>query len=280
MKRAVISIFLWILCLSFVVSASGVERDTIAEITIRQWITGNPPDIKNLSNTVYIIEFWATWCQPCLSSIPHLIELNNKYKDNGLLIIGLSQDKSEQKVRRFIAEHKMNYPVAIDNGTADQLGIKGYPTVVVVDHKGEIAFKGYPWDKQFDRAVEKAVNDGPPPLLTGVDLGSFENLRKSLWPGEDFASAYQKLKSFQDHSDRGKADAAGRILETLDRGISEKISLADKLRYEDPELACKMYAGIIRDYGRVEITEPARIAFEQLTISADSGRRNMLAHKR
>lgn len=132
------------------------------DITIRQWVTPNPPQIKTLKGSVSVIEFWATWCAPCVENIPHLIKLNNKYKSKGLQFIGLSQDKSVDKVKKLIDKKGINYNIAIDNGTADWFGVRGYPTVYIVNHLGKVTWKGYPWDKNFEKEIQKALKAAPP----------------------------------------------------------------------------------------------------------------------
>lgn len=135
------------------------------EITVREWITSNPPDVKNLQPGVYVIEFWATWCPPCRENVPHLRALTDRYRGSGLQIIALSQDKSAATVKKFVQEKKINYHVAVDNGTAGRFGVKEYPTVLVVSHKGRVIWQGQPWEQRFEQAIGKAIKDAQPPLV-------------------------------------------------------------------------------------------------------------------
>ena len=136
--------------------ASGLIGKKAPDITLREWITTNPPDIKNLAGKVCVIDFWATWCHPCVEGIGRLIELNNKYAGK-IELIALSQDKSAPMLRRFVREKKINYHVAIDNGTTDWFGVKGYPTIVVVDHLGKVTWQGLPWKPGFEKAIAEAA---------------------------------------------------------------------------------------------------------------------------
>ena len=158
-KRLTVLIGLMLVCQ--VCAGEGLVGKKAPGITIRQWITNNPPAIKNLSGSVFILEFWATWCPPCVEGVPAMVALNNKYKHKGLKLIALSQDKSAEKVRKFVKEKRINYHVAIDKGTADWFGVKGYPTVTVVNHKGIVLWQGYPWDKEFEKEIQKAVKAIP-----------------------------------------------------------------------------------------------------------------------
>lgn len=157
MKAGKLEVFFAVVLLCGIVSAGSLVGDKAPEITIREWITENPPNLKNLAERVYIVEFWTTWCPPCVRIVPDLSALYHKYKDKGLELIALSQDKSAEKVRQFVRKKGVNYPVAMDNGTADWFEVRAYPTVAVVNHRGKVVWQGYPQDSQFEKAVTKAM---------------------------------------------------------------------------------------------------------------------------
>ena len=160
MKKAlVVSVLVLVLFVTGGVSISGKAAPDAPEITIREWITANNPDVSTTRGKVLLLDFWATWCSPCVRGVPKLIELNNKYKDQGMELIALSQDKSTEIVRQFVEDKNINYHVAIDNGTADWYDIKGYPTMVVVDAAGKITWKGYPWQPGLENAIKKALKE-------------------------------------------------------------------------------------------------------------------------
>ncbi len=157
MKAWKLEVFFAAVLLCGIVSAGSLVGDKAPEITIREWITENPPNLKNLAERVYIVEFWTTWCPACVQIVPDLSALYNKYKDKGLELIALSQDKSAKTVRQFVRKKGINYPVAMDNGTADWFGVKAYPTVAVINHQGKVIWQGYPQDPQFEKAVAEAI---------------------------------------------------------------------------------------------------------------------------
>ncbi len=265
MKLKLIRGLVLFLSLCGICTAGGLVGKSAPDITIREWVTKNPPDIKDLSGKVYVVEFWAMWCQPCVKSIPHLVELTGKYSKDGLEFISLSQDKSVEKIRRFIRDKGITYHVAIDNGTVDWYGIRGYPTVVVVNHLGEVAWQGYPWDFGFEAAIVKALAACPAPLLSGVVLGPFERHRKSLCGGRDFAESYRQIKSQIDNRERPENSAAAKqIVETIDRRIQQKICEADSLRATNPRKAYDIYADILAKYEGIEAVKPAKLAYLEL----------------
>jgi thiol-disulfide isomerase/thioredoxin len=265
MRAVKVVVFLAIVFLGGSCWGDGSVGENAPEITIREWITNNPPTLEGLAGSVYVLEFWATWCHSCVENIPHLITLSDKYSDRGLKLIALSQDRSAEKVRRLVRERAISYDVALDDGTSDLYGIRGYPTAVVVSHKGRIVWRGYPWSSEFEEAIEAALWAGPPPLLVGVDLGPFRHLRKALWGGREFAKAYHEIEAFTDnHDEPGALAVAERIIKTIDQRISQKIRQADQLRASDPVRAYEVYAGIVGNYYGIEVVQAAKAAYLEL----------------
>ncbi len=101
-----------------------------------------------------ILEFWATWCGPCRKSIPHLNEIYKKFKDRGLLAVGVT-DEDRMTVEGFMVKTPMDYTVAIDADGAlgNSFGIKGIPHAMLVDKSGKIVWEGHPMDLQ-ESAIE------------------------------------------------------------------------------------------------------------------------------
>lgn len=127
--------------------------DAAPKLQIAEWVQGEP--VKEFErDKAYIVEFWATWCGPCRESIPHVNDLQARFKDKGLVVIGQSVwERNSNAVAPFVKKmgQQMTYRVALDTDEGmmgktwmDAAGQDGIPTAFVVDKRGIIAWIGHP----------------------------------------------------------------------------------------------------------------------------------------
>ncbi len=103
-------------------------------------LSGRPLRLSDYRGKVVVLDFWATWCEPCKEEIPHLVDLQTKYPQR-VQVLGISMDDDDKPVRAFQQQYKMNYPIAVGTSSlADQYGgVLGLPITFVIDGQGRIA---------------------------------------------------------------------------------------------------------------------------------------------
>lgn len=124
-------------------------------LSIEKWVKGDAVTFER--GKVYVVEFWATWCGPCIAGIPHLTHTQAKHKGAGLTIVSVTSKDSRntlEAVEKFVAEQgdKMGYTVAWDTERQTNAawmkagGQNGIPCAFIVDKNGKVAYIGHPME--------------------------------------------------------------------------------------------------------------------------------------
>jgi peroxiredoxin len=123
-------------------AAKITEHPLAPDFSLPQ-LSGQQLHLSEYRGKLVLLDFWATWCDPCREEIPHFVELQNKYRDQGLQIVGISMDDGPEPVRDFYQSFKMNYPVVMGNATTGELygGVLGLPIAFLIGRDGRIYSK-------------------------------------------------------------------------------------------------------------------------------------------
>jgi thiol-disulfide isomerase/thioredoxin len=140
-------------------SAADLTGQPLPDISLPALKSGAPNTSRsNLLGKVVYVDFWASWCAPCRASFPWLESMNAKYKDKGLLILGVNKDQEVADAERFLAKYPVSFSLVRDPNDAlvNRLGLIGMPTAYLIDRKGVIrtVHKGFRSDDQAE--LEKA----------------------------------------------------------------------------------------------------------------------------
>lgn len=127
------------------------------ELGARDWLNVDKPlALKDLRGKVVVLDFWATWCGPCVAGIPHLNELHEKHRAKGLVLIGIT-DQSRRGIEEFMKTTPMKYALATGSELAPEYGVAGFPRAFIIGRDGKLAWAGNPGSEGFDEAIAKAL---------------------------------------------------------------------------------------------------------------------------
>ncbi|MDH5435717.1 MAG: TlpA family protein disulfide reductase [Gammaproteobacteria bacterium] len=149
----------------FLTSAIAEEEKKPVDLTLKD-INGHTIELSDYRGKWVVVNYWATWCPPCLEEIPDLVHFHEKYKDKDAVVIGINyEDVSMTRLSKFVDEYMINYPIIPmrkdDKPDSLLLGaIPGLPTTYLISPEGKLV----------------ARNVGP---LTGEMIESFINKKKT-----------------------------------------------------------------------------------------------------
>ena len=236
------------------VSAQQVAVGQPVQLDMKS-IDGQALTSKNLQGKVLVLDFWATWCGPCMREVPHMAEINTNLGPKGVQIIGISLDDNVGAMKSVIQEKGMKW-LHVHAGAKQlsaQFGVRGIPSVFIISPDGVLRWNGHP--AQMDQPLADILQKYPPTLvdpkvvkaareqLTEVDkrlaggdakgaLKLMARIPEDASKDADFAKAADATKvklddAAQEMLQAADADeAAGRFKEAAQRLRELSISLA------------------------------------------------------
>lgn len=118
----------------------GLEGAAPPVLAVENWVNSDALSLKDLKGKVVLLDFWATWCGPCIRSIPHTNELQAKHAEDGLVIIGICNTRGGENMASSAEEHGIEYPIAVDieGQTVGAYRVNGYPDYYFIDRSGNL----------------------------------------------------------------------------------------------------------------------------------------------
>lgn len=161
----VLSIFCLTLVVSFSAQATDEELQSLSLVDIEE----QPISLESFKGKVILLNFWATWCPPCIKEMPSMERLRNQFTGKPFEVVAINVGESPTTVSSFMLEldTELTFPILLDQDAKSfgQLGLRGLPMTLILDHEGNIIEKvlgGRDWDdkKSVDlimQEVDKAL---------------------------------------------------------------------------------------------------------------------------
>ncbi len=125
-------------------------------------VNGWSQSLAKYKGKVVLLDFWATWCGPCVKEMPNVKKIYEKFKGKDFVIIGISLDTERKKLRNYIREKKISWPIVFDgrgwkNKVAQKYEVHAIPFTVLIDRKGIVRQVGLRGDS-LERAVSRMLS--------------------------------------------------------------------------------------------------------------------------
>jgi thiol-disulfide isomerase/thioredoxin len=129
--------------------------------SLTDWRNSGEMKPEDLKGKIVVIDFWATWCVTCLDAVPHNKAIAAKYKDKGVVLLGVCTSAGQERYDEIIERFMITYPTARDASMSMEQAwrVMWYPTVTILDRKGNVRAAGLSADG-MDKVIEKLLAEG------------------------------------------------------------------------------------------------------------------------
>jgi thiol-disulfide isomerase/thioredoxin len=159
-------------------AAARLIGNPAPELVIERWLDSEPRTLADLRGKVVLLDFWAMWCGPCIAAFPYFRELQSKYGEQGLTLIGvtrfygrsdnedeLPREQEWKSLQNYKSRHQLKYPFAVgkmdDVTNEERYGVAGVPTVFLLDRRGNVRHikRGVGEYRKLERQIKRLLDE-------------------------------------------------------------------------------------------------------------------------
>jgi thiol-disulfide isomerase/thioredoxin len=250
------------LCL--VISAAQAEA-TLEGMRPGAHVNGPKLDPAELKGRVVLFEYWGVNCPPCLASIPHISELQEKYgRDHFVVIANHCQSADDNKTRSvFNGRGGSDQITVINQGELAGAKVSGIPRCFLFSHEGKLVFDGSPFE--LDAALESAIKNSPGFLVAGRTYQKTQKQAAALGAlKSNMSSTLKSLRTLSKGEDATAKEEANYLLGKVAEFSQQNLSKISKARSEDPLAAQTSLARMVQLLAGDELGEPFETLAKEL----------------
>jgi thiol-disulfide isomerase/thioredoxin len=231
---AILASILALLCVARAHAAVNVGDKPQLEF---QAVDGSRVSLENLRGKIVLIDFWATWCGPCMAEADHMVKINEEYGPKGLAFIGISLDQNKGRMLQVCDQQKFTWPQYFDglvwkNRIGTEWGVNSIPATFLIDPDGVVAWKGH--SAGIDRPLAELFRTKPPRLVDPKVVAEANKLldqTESALKANDAAAAMKVLATVPAdvRKDPKAAQRIDAVLKSLGNAADEMLAEADAL---------------------------------------------------
>ncbi|MEO0076763.1 MAG: TlpA disulfide reductase family protein [candidate division WOR-3 bacterium] len=140
-------------------STQHKQTAKLTDFTLEE-INGSKIKLSELKGKVVLVDFWATWCPPCRTAIPHLERIYTDYKTQGLIVLGISLDQDKEQIKTFLKNNPISYSILFgDKQIANNYQVEAIPTLILFDKKGNMALREVGFSEENISNLEQKIKE-------------------------------------------------------------------------------------------------------------------------